>query len=699
MDIQTDSMIRLLIVEKSLHDVEQIVSLLRSAGLHVKAEFAKDSKNMYQILNSKPLDLVLFSIDLADFSIKQAQHLIQKSNKPLSLIAMTRATIDKNIIESMNEGAQDLVNPDKREHFVHVFRREILNLTIRRKTMGFEKKLHESENRYQLFLANSKDAVAYVHEGMHIYANYAYLELFGFANFAFIEGMSIMDLAHSNNKNELKKMLRQVAKQKNKEHFLKIHLQHNSGEYIQGRIEFSNASYDAEPCTQILIRSQADTAKLEEQINYLHQHDLVTGLYNRQYFMQQLKKVIDAAVTGGTECAILYISIDHFSNIRDALGASGCDILLADLATILKKTVSKKHIMAHFGSNSFVSICYSKDKSFVEKLARSLPTLIERNISEVDDKSISITSSVGICYVDKNTPTNPNEIIARCEKTIVQIRDDGGNAIKVYEPSADEMTQDEEDGQINTMIKMAIKSKTISPLYQAIVSIGGGSAAFYSTLLELKDDKGRTHQQQNLILSAERTGIAKRLDRWIIMNAIKQIAITEQSKNNNKLRLMIPLSQDSLLDAKFVRWIAKCLNTARISGDSLVFMVNEADAVKQLKASKTLFKGLKQLHCLFALDKFGMGINPFQLIKHIKADIIRINPEYMDNLSTNNDHQDSIRKLTDMASSLNIKVIVPSVNDASILSVLWGLGVDFVQGDFLQAISSELNYDFSSMAD
>jgi len=695
MDTPPDSMIRLIIVDESLHEAEQIVSLLRSAGLHVKAEFAEDSEDMCKVLSSKPLDLVLFSIDVPDFTIKQAQHLIQECGKHLSLIGMTMSEVKEDIIDAMDEGAQDLVNPENREHFVHVLRREIFHLTTWRKTMGFERELHESEKRCQSLLGNSKDAVAYVHEGMHIYANDAYLELFGFPDFDSIEGMPIMDLAHSDDKNALKKMLRQVSKQENKESFLELQLHHNSGEHIKGRMEFAKASYDGEPCTQILIRSQADTTELEEQINYLHQHDLVTGLYNRQYFMDQLKEAVDTAVNGGMQCAILYIGIDHFSNIRDTLGISGCDILLADLASILKKNASEKHMVARFGNNSFVSICYSKDKDFVEKLAKSLPSLIEQNISEVNGKSISATCSVAVCYVDENAPTNANEIIARCEKTIVQINDAGGNAMKVYVPSAGEMTQDEEDGQINSMIKTAIKNKAVFPLYQPIVSIDGGAGAFYSTLLELQDEKGHNHQQEDFMLSAERTGIAKNLDRWMIMNAVKQIAAV--NPNKSKLSLMVRLSQDSLLDASLVRWIAECLNTARISGDSLIFMINETDAVNQLKASKMLYKGLKQLHCQFALDEFGMGLNPFQLIKHIKADIIRINPGYMENLSTNQDNQDSIRELTDMASSLDIKVIAPIVNDASVLSVLWGLGADYVQGDFLQPIGSELNYDFSSM--
>lgn len=697
MDIHRDSMIRLLIVDESLHEAEQIVSLLRSAGLHVKAEFAEDSEDMSQVLSSKALDLVLFSIDLSDFTLSQAQHLIQECGKHLSLIGMTMSDISKHIIEVMDEGGQDLVNTNNREHFVHVLRREIFHLNTWRKTMGFEKELHESEKRCQSLLGNSKDAVAYVHEGMHIYANDAYLELYGFPDFDSIEGMPIMDLSHSDDKNDLKKILRQVSKQENKESFLELQLHHNSGEYIKGRMEFAKASYDGEPCTQILIRSQADTSELEEQINYLHHHDLVTGLFNRQYFMDQLKQSVDAAVNGGDQCAVLYISVDHFSNIRNSLGVSGCDILLADLASIIQTNASEKNMVARFGNNSFVSICYSKDKEFIEKLAASIPSLIEQNISEVNGKSISATCSISVCYVDENAPTNANEIISRCEKTIGQLRDNGGNAMKVYVPTAGEMTQDEEDGQINSMIMTALKNKTISPLYQPVVSIDGGSGAIYSALLELQDEHDHTHQLDEFMSSAERSGIAKNLDRWMIMNAIKQIAATDQNKN--KLRLLIRLSQDSLLDASLVRWIAECLNTARITGDALIFMVNETDAVNQLKASKILFKGLKQLHCQFALDEFGMGLNPFQLIKHIKADIIRINPGYMENLSTNNDNQDSIRELTDMANSLDIKVIAPIVNDASILSVLWGLGADYVQGDFLQPVSSELNYDFSSMGD
>jgi len=126
-------------------------------------------------------------------------------------------------------------------------------------------------------------------------------------------------------------------------------------------------------------------------------------------------------------------------------------------------------------------------------------------------------------------------------------------------------------------------------------------------------------------------------------------------------------------------------------------MINEAHAVSHLKAAKALSEGLKQIHCRFALDEFGSGLNPFQLAKHISPDYIRVNPAYMENLAQSEDNQQSIRELSHQAMSTEIRTITPGVEDADILSVLWTLGIDFVQGNFLQKPEKLLNYDFSSM--
>ena len=696
MDSDSEKLIRLLIVDEGLHQAEVITSSLRSSGIHVLAEFAEDSTEMCDIIVNKSLDLLLFSMDLPDFSLQQVQHLIRECGRHLSVIGISKEVDDEKMIAAMKDGAQDLIKADALDHLALVIKREADSLKSWRKSVSLEKELHESEKRCQSLLSNSKDAVAYVHEGMHIYANEPYMELFGCTDIDELEATPLIDMIDGAQQNEVKTFLRDFNQHKNETNELKLKLVHRSGETIEGLLEFSRASYDGEPCTQILIRSQADTSELEEQINYLHQHDLVTGLYNRQYFMEKLQTCIDNAINGEGQSVMLYLAIDNFQNVRDSVGISGCDVLINDIAQILMAEAQQNELVARFGAYTYTILCADKEKSDIEKNTDAMLKKIEQHISEVGNQSISATCSLSIYHIDENSPDNSNEIIARAEKTVDRIQHDGGNASMLYVPVAGEMTQAEEDGLIVKHIKAAVASNSINALYQPIVSIGEAGGERYEIKKTIITEDGTELTEEEYMPAAERTGTAKTLDRWAIINAVKLIA--SEAQTGRKLDIFIPLSCDSIMDASLTRWIAQRIQSAKISGEQLVFTMNEAHAVNQLKSAKTLFKGLKQLHCQIALDGFGTGLNPFQLVKHIQADFLRINTAFVDGLATNEENQNSIRDITSQASSMEIQCIIPGVNDAGILSVLWTVGADYVQGDFLQLPSEDLNYDFSSMS-
>jgi diguanylate cyclase (GGDEF)-like protein/PAS domain S-box-containing protein len=622
--------------------------------------------------------------------------IIHECGRHLSVVGFARSVNQEMVVDAMKQGAQDVVEAGSLDHMALVLKREADNLHTWRNFVSHEKELHESEKRCQSLLANSKDAVAYVHEGMHIYANEPYLELFGNTDFDEIEGVPLIDMVESNQQDELKQFLRNLSQGRNETNELNLKLRHQSGEAIDGLLEFSRASYDGEPCTQILIRSKADTSELEEQINYLHQHDLVTGLYNRQYFMEQLQQHLDAAINGGGHSVMLYISIDNFQNVRDTVGISGCDILINDIASILKENTSDNEQVCRFGAYAYSVLCHNKEKGAVEQNTARLLKRIENNISEIGNQSISATCSIAIYHIDENAPNNPNEIIARAERTLDGVQKAGGNKANVYVPVAGEMTQAELDAEVVRKIKDAIAHNRVKALYQPIVSIAGATGERYEIKRMIVNKEGEKIDEGEFMPAAERVGSAKTLDRWSIVHAIKLIAKAIQ--NNRKLDICIALSSDAIQDPSLARWVAQRLNTAKVPGEHLIFTFNEAHAVSQLKAAKTLFKGLKQLRCQVVLDGFGTGLNPFQLVKHIQADMLRVNQAFIEGLATNAENQASLREITEKASSMEIACIVPSVNDASVLSVLWSVGADFVQGDFLQAPSEKMNYDFTSMS-
>ncbi|MFT5549737.1 MAG: diguanylate cyclase (GGDEF)-like protein [Candidatus Azotimanducaceae bacterium] len=695
MDSDVVKLIRILIIDDSLHKAEKITSSLRATGLQVRAEFAEDSEGVYAILESKTFDLVLFSLDISDFTLKQVQQLISECGRHIGLVAMTNNLTAEVMVRTINEGAQDVVSSANLKHLLQVIKRETLSLSMWRKAKQMEFELMENEKRCLSLLANSKDAVAYLYEGMHIYANEVYLEVFGKTDFNELESVPIVDMVAVSQQDEIKTFLRALSQSKYEKNQLNLQLLLDNGEAIEATLEFSRARFDGEPCTQILIRSVTDTTELEKQINYLHQHDLVSGLYNRQYYMNELNIAISKAVNGIQRYAILYISIDNFESIRNTIGISGSDILITNIAKILQENTMTDQILARFGAYSYVILSIITDKKSFEVLSSNIPVLVEQHISEINDQSFGITCSTSVCYIDEVSPDNANKMMNRAEKTCDEAQKEGGNRSRLYVPKLGEMSQEEADDVIAQSLKRAVSENCISELYQPLVSIKSEAGERYISSLALMDVDGKPMVRDNYQAVAERTGIAKTLDRWMVLNVIKKIA--ESNKKSRQLEFFIPLSVNSILDPGLARWVSDNLIKSNVSGEQLVFLVNETHAVNQLKATKKLFDGLKQSHCQFGFDEFGTQANPFQLFKHINADYIQISLTYMEKLAQNSINQDIVRKFGMEASKMKVRAITPGVNSAALLSVLWGLRIDFVHGDFLQAPTKNLNYDFSSM--
>jgi len=126
-----------------------------------------------------------------------------------------------------------------------------------------------------------------------------------------------------------------------------------------------------------------------------------------------------------------------------------------------------------------------------------------------------------------------------------------------------------------------------------------------------------------------------------------------------------------------------------------VFELPESKLMTNLKPAKQFLKGLKQLHCKFAIEQFGSGLNSFQILKHIPADYLKIDRTFMGDLPKNEEHQSKVKQLAQQAQSMGKVTIAEFVEDAASMSILWQCGVNFVQGNFLQEPAKVMSYEFS----
>ncbi|PSQ90745.1 MAG: two-component system response regulator, partial [Proteobacteria bacterium SW_6_67_9] len=554
---------------------------------------------------------------------------------------------------------------------------------------------HESEKRARALMESSRDAIAYIHDGMHVLANDAYLSRFGYDTFEQIEGMPMIDMVNSEDQKKLKEFLRNYSANEEAVGTLDLRLEQADGETFRAEVEFSRASIEGEACSQIIIRDQANTEELEKQLNLISQRDSVTGLYNRQHFTRELQEHLNAAAQQGEEAAMLQLQLDESDKIKENVGVMGADQVIADIAGVLQGVVGDSDVLARLDGATYAILSPTRETDALESLAKRLRHAIKNHICEVGGSSVSCTATLGISKIDGNT-TDPNDLLTRAERALHEAHQDGGDSHRIYEPKKGELSQKEIDQQWVDRIKEILKNDAITLFYQPIVSLEDDSTPRYEVQPRVPASDGDPVEDPEFMAAAERTGMSKGVDRWIVLNALK--ALVEQQKKNRDTVFFVPISANAFDDPQLFQWIKERVGSLNLPKDRLVFQVDASTTATRIKHAAAFTTAAQSIGCRLALAQFGHGNDSFQVTRHVDADYLRVSEEFMHNLNNNQQNKEAVEKIIAQAHELDKRTICPGVADAGTLTILWSLGTDLIQGDFLQEPSHERNYDFSAMA-
>jgi len=686
--------LQLFIIEESRNDAEALANVLRNAGQASRPTFAEDLEDLSAALDQQLPELMLCAMGLESVSLADVAALLKQRELDVPLIAIAESADEKDVIEAMRQGALDLCSYDQPEHLQRVVKREMSQIKTGQSAQNYKLKFRESEKRARMLMESSHDAIAYVHEGMHIFANSSYLEMFGFSDLEEIEGTPILDMVAPEDHDEVKDFLRNISKDGEQEGNLETHGMLPDGKKFDAQMEFAPASIDGEPCTQIIIRNQVgSSAELEQKLKYLSKQDVLTGLFNRQYFMEELELAVTDALSGSSNAAVLYIVMDNFKQIKDNLGIGAADMVISDIGNLLHDQAEENDILARFGDHSFAVLRRDCDAQAILALGENLRHVVEEHIADVKDQSVTTTCSIGMSIVAESTPSG-HEVISRADLACEVARSSGGNRVHLHNPVVDEKIGKERDQQMHALIKDALDHDQFQLLYQPIVSLQGDAGGKYEVLLRMLNDEGEYILPAQFLPIAEQTGQITEIDRWVIQNAIR--TLTEQRAQGADIQFFIKISAATLMHGELLKYIGNCMKVTRLPGDALTFEIAEKHAAQHLKHAKVFVKTLRELHCKTALEHFGAGPNSFQLLKHLPVDFLKIDGSFIHNLASDTDNQAMVRSILATANSMNRQCIAEYVQDAHSLAVLWQSGIQFIQGNFLQEPSEALDYDFSS---
>ena len=678
--------IRLLILEDSQNEAERLVSLFRNAGRATRVHRITSSDNLAEALQQS-WDLLICAPSSEHLEPSEAITAIRRQAKDIPAIQLVADNDSESITEALMLGAQDALPQGDDERLILVANRELANLEERRARRAAEVALREAEKRCQLLLESSVDAITYVHDGMHIYANRAYLKLFDYEDAEELEGMPMIDLIASEDQAAFKDFLKNYASGEGNAELSCGGVKPN-GQRFQARMNFSPATYDGEPCIQVVIRAESDNAELEEKLREISSQDLVTGLLNRARFLELMDGAAQRAVNDGQIASLAYIRLDRYNEKVGEVGLAGIDLLLTDLANLLRSHFGDDSQLARFGDDVFTVLLPGAAPQQCQDSLSSLLKKVEGHLFDVSGRTVQATLSIGVAGLSEQT-SKAQEVVDRAHRCADELE---GNAIKIYNP-ADELAAAANRGSLVAMVQQALENNGFRLLFQPIISLRGDSDEHYEVLLRLLDPKGQEVPAADFLSAAKGAGLAEKIDRWVILNSIKLLA-EHRSKGHNT-RLFVHLSANSLQDQTLLPWLSVALKAARLPSDCLVFQIGEADAVAYLKQVKTLTQGLAELHCKVALGQFGCALNPFNTLKHLHVDFVKVDGSFSQDLS-NADNQEALKTLLASLHAQAKLTIVPFVESASVLATLWQAGVNYIQGHYLQGPSQSMDYDFSA---
>ena len=692
--MRSDDVLRLLIIETSLEEAEHLLSTLRNAGIAVRPSSAEDEDELQGVLERQPLDIVLVNTAHELIDVAKAVDAVTRLGKDVPVVALIDEFSADEVVKALEAGAADAVCSESPEHIEAVIRREVNNLAQRRRARMLETSLRETEKRCHALLDSSRDAIAYVHEGMHVYANPAYLQLFDYDSFEEMEGLPILDMVVGDDAGKLRDVLKLIAKGDSPPEDVAVRLNLPDGKIREALMEFSPASIEGEPCTQLVLRDKSVDRELAQELRDLKTQDLVTGVHNRQHMIQSITAAISRTLQERAIHSVIIIEIDGFKRVLEQVGLAGVDLVLGDVAKVISGTLGDSDTVGRMGDQSFVVLCEDQGLEYGKQLAEKVRKAVEDSISEVGDQSIPLTVSCGVTRVSEAV-ANAHDLMSMASSAAHQASEEGGNRVSVHDPAKVGGKETDDSLQWIERVKHAVQNDRFMLVYQPIVSLHGSEDRFFEVLLRMKGEGDEEIAAGQFMPHIAGHDLMIKVDQWVIQHAVMALKEQRDAAPDASTLFFVKLSVQTLSRPEVLPWIAKVLQKYRLGGDALIFEAPESKLMTNLKPARQFLKGLRQLHCKFAIEQFGSGLNSFQILKHVPADYLKIDRAFMKNLPRNEENQARVKEITEQAHAMGKTTIAEFVEDAASMSILWQCGVNFVQGNFLQEPEKILSYDFA----
>ena len=658
------ALLRILLVEDSANQAEQLLNQLRSEGLPVTGLRLTELDKLQQQL-SDSWDLLIYH-HCDSLTLATVLSAIQHKAHDLPVLVLSD---DANHPAWQAAGVNDVIPAEHTARLAHSVYQTYQHLALRREHQQLQRRLYQTEKRNQLLLDGAQEAIAYLHDGMHIYSNHAYQALFGYQDADELAGLPFIDLIAPQDHPRIKAYL----KQPDTEHSSHYQGINSHGEPFDLQLSSSNAHYDDEPCLQVVLSSSAN-AEPQHSNDDLELRDLPTGLYTSEHLITQLDAFLNQTFNQRPASSLLQLRLNHYDHLKQQQGPNDAEQYVTQVCEALAPHITEPNLLVKHSANSLLlwlpDTALDTSQPLQDTLQAALSQLTPANTAHL---------TFGCCPL--------GEQVQHAQHAISQAEAYQPPAPKT--PSAKPASHKPGNSKQRQALKQALSQRQIVVQYQPVISLQGPSRHYYACQRHWPQASKPLNHQRLQQLAAQ-TQLSKALDQYSLSYSLN---LLNQSTDNNQL--LLPISHSIWSDNTLLDWLQQRQQGGKLNPNQLLL---ELDVQEILQHPTEAQHFVQHWHALGG----QCGVYNIEHEEHLKSlftqklnlVLYRLAPHLSEQLDSPI-YQTTLKHCLDLIHSQRAASLVSQIHSASQLAFLWNYQASYIQGDYLHPAQDNLDFNFN----
>lgn len=417
----------------------------------------------------------------------------------------------------------------------------------------------------------------------------------------------------------------------------------------------------------------------EDQLAHQALHDPLTGLPNRDLFLDRLDHALSRLRRHPAGVAVLFVDLDNFKVVNDSLGHSAGDELLRAISERLQAAMRPSDTVARFGGDEFTILCEEirgehDAIAIAERIAETLKTPLH-----LTGREVFLTTSVGIA-LSKQAGTDAESLIRDADAAMYRAKEKGRARFEIFDEGMRERLV--ERMETENALRRAVERKELRVFYQPEISLDTGCVTGVEALLRWEHPERGLLEPASFIPMAEETGLIVPIGEWVLREACRQGERWRRlAPNGDRLQIAVNLSPRQLAQPDLADVVRDVLDETLTDPDTLCLEITESAVMEDPEFALATLRMLKDIGVRIAIDDFGKGFSSLSHLKQLlPVSELKIDRSFVGGLVVDKCDSAIVAAVMVMATSLGLVAVAEGVETAEQLDELRALGFDMTQG-------------------